>query len=277
MNRSIVKLLLCSITLASAETPAITNVWLNERVVTEIPVGLHRVTTLNFPSTIQSVDAAGLTADGKTPGLFQVAHQPGQSSLALRALVPGGSANVNIRVAQSTHVLLLKESQNPVLAVNFLAPAPAARPTPATSVEPAASALTTSQLIGLLDRSRAYDQLKQHHPRMVAEVTVARPRSTNDYETFTVVLEEVFRFDLSDALVFHVTLRNKTATEVRYRAGSWAVRIGERLYPQTLADSDGLIPAHGESGAWFVIQGSPDGRRNGLSVRNPFIVLVNPL
>lgn len=271
-----VSLLFCSLAFASAEPPAITNVWLNEQVVTEIPVGLHRVTTLNFPSPIQSVDAVGFTADGKTPGLFQVAHQPGQNSLALRAMIPGASANANVRLAHRTYVLLLKESQNPVLAANFLAPA---QPTLTSQVgsDSAAPSLTPSKLIGLLERSRAYEQLKQHHPRIVADVTVSRPRSTNDYETFTVVLEEVFRFDLSDALVFHVTLYNKTAEVVRYRAGSWAVRVGERLYSQALADGDGRIPAGGESSAWFVIQGSPDGRRNGVSARNPFIVLVNPL
>ena len=52
---------------------------------------------------------------------------------------------------------------------------------------------------------------------------------------------------------------------------------GDRLYPLALADSDGLIPAHGETVAWFAIQGGPDGQRNHLAPRNPFIVLVNPL
>ena len=81
-------------------------------------------------------------------------------------------------------------------------------------------------MIGLLDLARAYEQLKPHHPRVAADVTVARPRSTSDYEGFALVLDEVFRFDVADALLFHVTLRNKTAKVVRYRPGSWAVRGG---------------------------------------------------
>ena len=117
-----VNLLLCSLTLVSAESTAITNLWLNDQVVTEIPIGLHCVTTVNFPATIQSVDGVGLATDGHNPGLFQMAHPPAQSSPALRALVPSASVNINVRLEQRTFVLLLKESQNPVLAVNFLAP-----------------------------------------------------------------------------------------------------------------------------------------------------------
>ncbi len=275
MNLCTLNLLFTSLALAAAEPPAITNLWLNDQTVAEIPVGLQRVTTVSFPGPIQALDAAGLTTDGRVPGLFQLAHQPGSSSFALRALATGASANLNVRLDQRLYVLLVSENRHPVLAVNFLAPT--ATSGSAAGAGAAAPTLTTSQLLGLLDKARAYEVLKQHHPRVVADVSVARPRSTNDYPACLVVLHEVFRFDDADALVFHVTLRNKTAQEVRYRPGSWAVRVGDRLYSQALADGDGIIPARGEAVAWFVIQGSPDGQRNQLSPRNPFIVLVNPL
>ena len=277
MKLFLVNLLLSTFTLAAAESPAITNLWLNDQAVIEIPVGLQRVTTVNFPAPIQAVDAAGLTADGRTPGVFQIAQPPAGSSLAFRALVPGASANVNVRLDQRTYVLLLRETNSPVLAVNFRAlPSPGLSIARSFSAD-AAPVLTPSQLVGLLDKARAYDLLKQHHPQVVSDVTVVRSRSTNDYQHFNVVLEEVFRFDASDALVFRVTLRSKVQQAVRYRAGSWAVRLGDRLYPQSLADADGIIPARGAATAWFVIQGSPDGQRNQLSPRNPFIILVNSL
>lgn len=261
---------------AAAQANAITNLWLDDRMVVEIPLGLQRVTTVSCSQPIESIDAAGITTDGRIPGLFQLAHAPGHSSFALRALEPGATANMNIRLGGRTYVLILKESKNPILAVNFQSPV-AARSPGSPSVGDVAPVLSTSQLLGLLDKARGYVELKKHHPQVVADVTVSRPRTTNDYAAFRVVVEEVFRFDDSDALVFRVSLSSKIQREVRYRPGSWAVRVGERLYSQALADSNGVIPAVGQATAWFVIQGGPDGERNGLSPRNTFIVLVNPL
>ena len=245
----------------------------------ELPVGLHRVTTVTFPHPIQSLDGASLTTDARTPGLFQVAQSAGNSSLALRALATGASANFNVRLDDRTYVFLLTESKSPILAVNFLstAAAPMTTTTTGTAPENSAPRLAPEQLVGLLDRARNYATLRQHHPSFVADVTIAQPRSVTDYPSFFARLEEVFRFDRADALAFRVTLKSKTGPEVRYRAGSWAVRVGDRLYPQGLADASGEVPARGEVTAWFLIQGSPDGQRNLLSPRNAFIVLVNPL
>jgi len=88
-------------------------------------------------------------------------------------------------------------------------------------------------------------------------------------------LDEVFRFDAADALAFHLTLKNKVQREVRYRPGSWAVRVGDHLFPQFIADGTGILPASGEETVWFLIQGTPDGQRSSLSVHNTFVILVN--
>ena len=263
--------------LAAADALLVTNLWLNDQAVVELPVGLHRVTTVNFPHPIQSLDGAGLTVDARTPGQFQIAQSAGTSSIAFRALTSGASGNFNVRLEDRTYVFLLSESRNPVLAVNFLGTTAVSTPVAGAMAETSSPTLTALQLVGLLDRARNYQTLRQHHPSLVADVTTAQPRSVTDYTTFTARLEQVLRFDQADALAFRVTLRSKNGKEVRYRAGSWAVRVGDRLFPQALADATGVIPARGEVTAWFLIQGSPDGRRNLVSPRNDFIVLVNPL
>ena len=279
MNLLLANCLVALPLVAAADPLLVTNLWLNDQAVVELPVGLHRVTTVTFPHPIQSLDGASLTTDARTPGLFQVAQSGGNSSLALRALAPGASANFNVRMEDRTYVFLLTESQSPMLAVNFLSSAAAETTTTAAgpASESSAPSLTPEQLLGLLDRARNYQTLRQHHPSFVADVTIAQPRSVTDHASFTVRLEEVLRFDRADALAFRVTLKSKTGEEVRYRAGSWAVRMNDQLYPQALAESSGSIPAQGEVTAWFLIQGSPDGQRNLLSPRNPFIVLLNPL
>lgn len=248
----------------------VTNVPLDAELPLEVPVAIENVTTISFPAAIQAIDAAGITTDGREPGLFQLAYIPLNSFFSVRALIPGGVANVNVRSAQKTYVLVLKESKMPWLAVNL-----GQRP-PVTPVSPAAPALSTTQLLGLLDVARNYPALKKHHPQLVADVTVAQPRSVTDYPDFVVKLEEVFRFDAADALAFHLTLKSKVQREVRYRSGSWQVRVGDHLFPQFIADGNGILPALGEETVWFLIQGTPDGQRSSLSVHNTFVILVNP-
>ncbi len=251
----------------------VTNVLLNDQEAVALPIGLHRVTTVTFPRPIQAIDGAGMTLDGRTPGVFQLAYEPTNAFFALQALVPGASGNLNVRLAQRTYVLLLSESKTPMLAVNFRSASPGLNGTTGTD----APFLSPTQLLGLLDKARNYAALKQHHPETVTDVSTAAPGSISDFDAFTITLEEVYRFDESDALVFRVTLASKIQREVRYRPGSWAVRVGDRLYPQALADATGVIPPTGTVTAWFVVQGRPDGRRNGLSPQNRFTVLINPL
>ncbi|HUZ07833.1 MAG TPA: hypothetical protein VMV89_10155, partial [Candidatus Paceibacterota bacterium] len=111
--KSTVKLLFAAITLVSAvagragPSPAIQQVWLDNHVVVSVPVATNRVTTLNFPSAITAIDGAGITVDGKTPGLFQLAHTKGSAFLSVRALSAKASANLNIRWNNQTYVFEL--------------------------------------------------------------------------------------------------------------------------------------------------------------------------
>ena len=85
--KSPINILLVAATVALAESPeAIQRVTLDERAVVTVPVGTNRVTTISFPGPIAAIDAVGVTADGKTPGQFQLAHTKGSSSVSVRAL-----------------------------------------------------------------------------------------------------------------------------------------------------------------------------------------------
>jgi hypothetical protein len=84
----------------------------------------------------------------------------------------------------------------------------------------------------------------------------------------------VFRFNADDTLVFHVVLRNKSDKEIRYLPESFAIRVGNRLYYQSISDAPGVLPAHSAGIVYFAITGTPDGGRNELSLKNEFTVLV---
>jgi hypothetical protein len=272
--KSRISLLLLTATLAAAEPPeAIQRVTLDENVVVTVPVATNRVTTISFPGPVSAIDAVGVTADGKTPGQFQLAHMKGTTFLSVRALAHKAATNLNIRWNKHTYVFELVESDTPVLALNLEDRSESETVLPAPMVTP-------TQLLALLDTAKAFPLLKKQHPEVIADAqarTFADKPQVTDFDDYEIRIEEVFRFNVEDTLVFHITLRNKSDREVRYLPESFCVRIGNRLYHQSISDAPGLLPPHAASTVYFAITGTPDGGRNELSLKNEFGVLVSRL
>lgn len=267
--KSSISLLLLTAAVALAEPPeAIQRVTLDETVVVTVPVATNRVTTISFPGPITAIDAAGVTTDGKTPGQFQLAHTRGATFLSVRALVRKAATNLNIRWNKHTYVFELVESDTPVLALNLDDRSDAALPAPL---------VTPTQLLALLDKAKAFPLLKKQHPDTVAGAqarTFGDKPQVMDFDDYEIRIEEVFRFNPEDTLVFHITLRNKSDREIRYLPESFCVRVGNRLYYQSISDAPGILPPRSASTVYFAITGTPDGGRNELSLKNEFSVLV---
>jgi len=261
-----------SATLALAEPPeAIQRITLDERVVVTVPVATNRVTTISLPGPIAAIDAVGVTADGKAPGQFQLAHTKGSSFLSVRALARKAATNLNIRWNKRTYVFELVESDTPVLALHLEDPV-----TSAQAAQPAPQ-VTPTRLLTLLDKAKAFPLLKKQQPDAVAGAearTFGDEPLVTDFNDYEIRIEEVFRFNPEDTLVFHVTLRNKSGREIRYLPESFCVRVGNRLYYQSISDAPGVLPPHAASMVYFAITGTPDGGRNELSLKNDFTVLV---
>jgi hypothetical protein len=231
------------------------------------------VTTISFPGPITAIDAVGVTADGKTPGQFQLAHTKGSSFVSVRALVGKAATNLNIRWNKRTYVFELIESDAPVLALNLEDRA-------ATEIAQPAPQVTPTRLLALLDKAKAFPLLKKQQPDAVAGAearTFGDEPQVTDFNDYEIRIEEVFRFNLEDTLVFHVTLRNKSEREIRYLPESFCLRVGNRLYHQSISDAPGLLPPRAASTVYFAITGTPDGGRNELSLKNEFSVLVSRL
>lgn len=279
MSRTVTVLLtvtMFGVTIAQAQpSPSIEQVWLDDHVVVSVPVATNRVTTINFPGAITAIDGAGVTVDGKTPGLFQLAHTKGSAFLSVRALFPKATANLNIRWNDHTYVFELAESGQPVLSLNL-----AAMPTPEEEGSGHAPEVNPIKLLSLLDKAKVFPLLKVQQPESVANVDFTtydgRPlvSNFNDYE---IQIEEAFRFNAEDTLVFHLAITNKTDTPLIYQPDSFALRAGNRLYPQSISDANGTVPPKGRSIVYFAVTGTPDGGRNELSLRNAFKVLLTRL
>jgi hypothetical protein len=274
--KSIVSLLLLTATVALAQSSKdILKDFLDENVSIVVPVATNRVTTISFPSAITAIDGAGITVDGKTPGLFQLAHTKGSAFLSVRALLPKAAANLNIRWNDRTYVFELLESDKPVLSLNLEAP-----PTPEEEGFGHAPEVSPPKLLALLDKAKAFPLLKAQQPESVANVgftTYDGKPLVSDFNDYEIQIEETFRFNAEDTLVFRAGITNKSDTPLIYQPDSFALRAGNRLYPQSISDADGTVPPKGRSIVYFAITGTPDGGRNELSLKNAFTVLVTRL
>jgi hypothetical protein len=246
--------------------------FLDSNVSIVVPVATNRVTTISFPSAITAIDGAGVTVDGKTPGLFQLAHTKSSAFLSVRALFPKASANLNIRWNDQTYVFDLIESSQPVLSLNLEAP-----PTPEEDGVGHAPEVSPIKLLSLLDKAKAFPLLKAQQPESVADVdftTYDGKPLVSDFNDYEIQIEETFRFNAEDTLVFRLVITNRIDAPLIYQPDSFTLRAGDRLYPQSVSDADGTVPPEGQSIVYFAVTGTPDGGRNNLSLRNAFTVLV---
>ncbi len=274
--KSIVSLFLLTALVAWAQpSKEILKDFLDENVLTIVPVASNRVTTISFPSAITAIDGVSVTVDGKTPGLFQLAHTKGSAFLSVRALLPKASANLNIRWNDHTYVFELTESGQPVLSLNM-----AAMPTPEEEGVGRAPEVSPLKLLALLDKAKAFPLLKAQQPESVADVGFTsydgKPL-VSDFDDYEIQIEQAFRFNAEDTLVFRAGITNKSDAPLIYQPDSFALRAGNRLYPQSISAADGSVPPKGRSIVYFAITGTPDGGRNELSLKNQFTVLVNRL
>lgn len=259
----------------AAEDPpkAIHELALDEHRVYAVPVSVARVTTVSFPSSIAAIDAGMVSTDDKSQGLFQLAHQPGTAFFSVRSLVKDAMTNVNVRWNNKTYVLELKDSAAPVLSLIFQTP-----PDPRLEAAKRQQPVTPVALLALLDTAKAYPVLKETHPLAVKEVAFKnyRPKPpVMDHGHMQILLEEVFRFDVQDTLVFRVTIRNTGERELYYDPGAFVLKAGGQRFNASISDASGTIPPKKEAVAYFAVTGTPDGGRNNLSVENDFVIVLD--
>ncbi len=271
MKRLAISILMGVCLIAGAKYKAIQDFILDEQTVYTIPVSGFRVTTISFPGPISAIDAAQVTIDPQKPAAFLIAHTKGSSFFSVRAEARKAVTNVNIRWNNKTYVLELVESDEPFLSVTFEIP-------PDNSQAAQADPVTPTRLLALLDKAKAYPLLRAYHPEAIADVDYRNyekePRIL-DCTNYAVEIEEVFRFNPEDTLVFRVGVTNKTDRELQYAPNSFSLRVGERTYPQSISDASGVVPPYAEAPAYFAVTGTPNGGRNDMSIKNDFFVILD--
>lgn len=241
---------------------------LDERTVYEVPISRDVPTTLMFPSPITGLEGANVSASPDHPAPVLLAYTPGRYFFSVRALEPNAQAGVNVIWKNRTYVLRFVASDQPYASVTFYEDELAGR---SASLQ---RRVTPDVLIGLLDRAKSFGLVQTQYPEAVQQIERVAPGTVSHYKDFRVVVEEVFRFDPEDTLVFRLRFESTGDSEVIYQPQRLAIRVGQDVYYASIADASGIVPPKASTSAFFAITGTPRGGRANLSVKNAFSVIV---
>lgn len=241
---------------------------LDERTVYEVPISRDVPTTLMFPSPITGLEGANVSASPDAPAPVLLAHTPGRYFFSVRALEPQARAGVNVIWKNKTYVIRFVAADQPYASVTFYEDELAGR---SVSLQ---RRVTPDVLLGLLDRAKSFGLAQTQYPEAVQQIDRATPGTVSHYKDFRVVVEEVFRFDPEDTLVFRLKFESSGDGEVIYQPQRLAIRVGQDVYYASISDASGIVPPKGTTTAFFAVTGTPRGGRANLSVKNAFSIIV---
>ena len=234
------------------------------------------VTTVVFPAEISGIYAAKVDVkfNEKKPNPFLLSFTPGSAYFTVKSLSANqASGAINVIFEKRVYVIHLKTVSKGQSSVTFIRP----KKPVADSAQSQKNNIKHSPtyLISQLDKAKAYHLIKKHYPAQAEFIDYFPPQTVMDYSNHQILLKEVFRFQESDALYFHVQIKNKTQQELRYNPKDFAVNVSDRIFYSALVDASGKVPSQGTTTAWFCIQGTKNGRTNNLAVQNDWKVLLN--
>jgi hypothetical protein len=258
---------------------------LDPHKVTDLPVS-REVTAVTLPGPITAIAGAdmliddgrgtALEVDEGTPLRFQVSHAKGANFFLVQSLQPEASGTLTVIFDGAAYVIQLRTvAANPVASAIFKRTAPASALAAKVDRAPEPVKFSPRVALSLLDRARAYPVLSKSVPKAVEGVTLRAQGRRVDLPDVEITVQEVYRFSKEDAVVFLLGLRNKTDRVVEIEPSTFAARVADERFEQSIANGPRRLQPRETADAEFAIIGMPDGTRNDLSADNAFTVLVN--
>ncbi len=253
---------------ATAYAGPITQKPLDEFVIYDIPVASKSgTTTIMFPAEISGLYAKSVAAQEQENAGFLISFTPGNFYFSIRALKKDAEDHLTVIFDRKAYVLRLTASEKPFYNVTFYQDERKGK-------DGGRPAIVPERLLSLMDKAKAYPLFAAHHPDALAGVLHASPGITNYYDGFTVRIRDVWRFEQEDTLIFRVKLENTTDRPIYFNPQDLAVRLEDRIYTQSLADTSGVMPPKSITPAFFAVTGNGQGGRNNLAPDNKWNVLV---
>ncbi len=238
---------------------------LDEHIVYEVPIAWEAgTTTILFPSEISALYGKSIATQEQPNANFLISFLPGNYYVTLRALEKGAEDYLTIIFNRKAYIFHLIASDAPFRTLTLFNP----------DKNRTGRTINPSQLLSLLDKAKAYSLFKAQHSDALEGVLHVSPNIENPYQDFTVKIKNVWRFEPQDTLVFGLELINQSKTTISYRPQDLAIKLGERIYTQSIVDASGSMPPNSITPAFFAITGDGSGGRNHLSPDNNWSVLV---
>lgn len=229
-------------------------------------------TTVLFPSKISKINGINVvkdpykTSSGKYNGDFWIQSKPGAYYFNLFALNKGGQGTITVIYNRKAYILrLVQDNKEAFSAVNF---------SNNLRRQTSRKSISNARLISLIDVSKVFHRLKQHYPYDFKNASSKRLNSIFDFDKFKIILLEAFRFTEDDTIVFKCLMENPGNEEIKYDRFSFTADIAGRIYYMSAADASGTMPPKSSTFVFFSITGTPNGRRNDLTLNNDFKVGV---
>jgi hypothetical protein len=255
---------------------------LDTHKVIDLPVS-REVTAVTLPGPITGIAGAdmliddgrgtALEVDDGAPMRFQVSHAKGANFFLVQSLQPEASGTLTIIFDGAAYVLQLRTvTTNPVASAIFKRAVPAIAAKLDRVPEPVK--FSPRIALSLLDRARAYPVLAKSLPKTVDGVTSSAQARKVDLPDVEIIVQEIYRFPREDAVVFLLNVRNKTDRVVDLDPGTFAARVANERFQQSIANGPRALGPGESAEAEFAIVGMPDGSRNDLSADNAFTVMI---
>jgi len=264
--------------------------------VIPIPTGPGITTTLEFPGPIEGITGFGLTAQPEADNpsaTFVVAHSPGTRFLSLSPLTTHSSTNINIVYRDRTYVFVARaDAANCLFKMRLTDPIEDAKkqamldearliaamkkvPKPE---ERSTLALSAPQLLGLIDKAKAYALLKYNDPHNVDDLRrLEKDFFVSEHPHYSIKPLAITRKGEWDALVFEVAITNKTAKPLYYDPEGFLVAVGSKTYEPRTADASGEVPPNATAMVYFAIQGDHSQGSNNIDPDNDWLITLREL
>jgi len=246
---------------------AIAQKLLDEFIVYEVPVAeTIGNTTVLFPSPISGIFVSKASPSSQTNSDFLIDYQPGSYYFTIRSTKPHVEDYINVIFEKKAYVFHVFSSKQPYRTLTLFYPS--------KSFSKGKKSVSPELLISLLDKVKSYSLLAAQHPEKVEGVMHESPKKELDYSNYKIVIQDVYRFEEADTLIFRLSLENKTSKVITYNPQNVSIGLKENLYSTSIVDASGDIPPNSVVTAYFGITGTASGGRNNLSPQNDWNIIL---
>lgn len=259
-------ILLFLVSVQPLKASAIIEKTLDEAIVYEVPTAWRAGnTTILFPSEISALYGKDIATQEQPNARFVVSFVPGNYYVTLRALERNAEDYLTVIYNRKAYIFHLVAADQPYRTLTLFSPKRSAQNN---------APVTPSQLLSLLDKAKTYSLFQAQYPDALEGVAHVSPNIENPYQNFTVRIRDVWRFEAQDTIVFSLELINHSQATISYKKQDLAVRLGERIYTQSIVDASGSMPPNSTTPVFFAITGDGGGGRNNLAPDNNWSVLI---